>query len=216
MGIKRTMTAEPHRRNGRPDQQASEELVRHIVDTATRLFIERGYPATSIEQISAASGSGKQTIYRRFKSKEGLFAEVINGQASRLIEMAAAAVTTSESPVEALKESCRLFFNFALMEDVIRLERALIAEIGRFPGLGDQVLDKFMAPFKDLLNRVLRSACDAGQIRVHEPELTYALMISLLIGWPTQQALIGRQPFGSPAEREAYFEAAWTLFLRGA
>ncbi len=209
------MTAELPRRVGRPDQQASGEIFRHIVDTATRLFIDQGFVATSIEQIAAAAGSGKQTIYRRFASKEGLFLEVVHGQARRLFEAASTAETAQENPIEALKESCRLFFDFVLKPDVVQLERILVAEVGRFPELGEHLLDDLMAPMWGLINRLLRAAAAAGQIRMHDPEMTHILMISLLAGWPTQQALFGRTPFPTQEAADTYFDAAWAMFLRG-
>nr|WP_242621770.1 TetR family transcriptional regulator [Komagataeibacter xylinus] len=43
----------------------SEELDALILKTATRLFGEQGYAATSVEQIAAVAKVGKQTIYRR-------------------------------------------------------------------------------------------------------------------------------------------------------
>jgi AcrR family transcriptional regulator len=210
------MRADPVRRLGRPDQQASEELVRHIVDTAARLFIQQGYAATSIEQVAAAAGSGKQTIYRRFTSKEGLFTEVISERARRLLEVAEAAEASAVDPIEALKESCRLYFDFVQKPASIQLHRILVAEVVRFPGLGDHVIQNCREPFKALLRRLLQAAMDAGQIRQADPYLTLALLGGLLTGWPVQNALLGREPFGSPEESDAYFEAAWGLFLRGA
>ncbi|MCJ8355797.1 helix-turn-helix domain-containing protein, partial [Novacetimonas hansenii] len=54
---------------GRPDSRMSEELDALILKTATRLFGEQGYAATSVEQIAAVAKVGKQTIYRRHPSK---------------------------------------------------------------------------------------------------------------------------------------------------
>jgi AcrR family transcriptional regulator len=210
------MSAEPLRRTGRPDQQASEELLRHIIETASRLFIDQGYAATSIEQIAAAAGSGKQTLYRRFGSKEALFTEVINYQGQRLIDIAQKAEANHPNPIEALKETSRLLFDFVQQPDMVRLHRTLLAEIGRFPDLGDYVLDNCMGPFKTLFKRLLSAAINAGQVRIADTELANALLSSLMTGWPTQQALLGREPFASPAEREAYFDGAWSLFLNGA
>lgn len=211
------MTADPVRRLGRPDQQASEELVRHIVETATRLFITQGYAATSIEQVAAAAGSGKQTIYRRFTSKEGLFTEVINRQARRLIEFAEAASSASGAdPVAALKEICRQLFDFLLSQDAIRLQRILIAESVRFPALGEFVLENCTGPFDALLKRLLAEAMEAGQIRRISPDLAHAVLTSLFSGGVVKHALLGAEPFKSAAERDAYFDEAWGLFLRGA
>jgi AcrR family transcriptional regulator len=213
---RKMMIAEPHRRVGRPDQQASEELVRHIVAVATRLFVEQGYAATSLEQIAAEAGSGKQTLYRRFGSKAELFSAVINRQLRRLTDMAEAAETTRAPPIEALKQCCRLLFDFVLTPEVISLQRVMVAEVGRFPELSKTVLESCASPFKALMNRLLQAAGDTGRIQVGDLELTRDLMMSLLTGWPVQQSLFGEEPFETDAARDTYFEAAWSLFLKGA
>jgi len=209
------MNAEPLRRVGRPDQQASEELVQHIVDTAARLFIRQGYAATSIEQIAAAAGSGKQTIYRRFVAKDALFIEVINRQGQRLTEMAKAAHATGASPLDALRGIARSMLDFMLDPEKIGLHRVLIAEASRFPDIVGAVLENCTRPFEDLLRAALREAQDAGQIRFDDVEQTQMQMTGLVAGGPLQKTLIGQPPFKSPGERDAYFETAWKVFLHG-
>ena len=60
------------------DAQARTRLARAaVLDTARTLFLERGYAATTIEAISAASRVPSATVYRLFSSKlqllQGLF-----------------------------------------------------------------------------------------------------------------------------------------------
>ena len=57
-----------------------------ILDAAERLMADRGFNATSITAISAASGSPASSIYWHFSSKEGLLAAVIERSAARWIE----------------------------------------------------------------------------------------------------------------------------------
>ncbi|MDP4097069.1 TetR/AcrR family transcriptional regulator [Paenibacillus sp. P96] len=54
-------------------QLQSEQTKKKIADAARMLFIQKGYKATSIEDIVGATGSSKGNIYYHFKSKEGLF-----------------------------------------------------------------------------------------------------------------------------------------------
>lgn len=54
-------------------RQEGEETKKHIAAIAKGLFAQKGYAATSIEDISSATGSSKGSIYYHFKSKEGLF-----------------------------------------------------------------------------------------------------------------------------------------------
>ncbi|OAB35409.1 TetR family transcriptional regulator [Paenibacillus macquariensis subsp. macquariensis] len=53
-------------------QQASELTRKRIVESARHVFIQKGYAATSIEDLATATGSSKGNIYYHFKSKEGL------------------------------------------------------------------------------------------------------------------------------------------------
>ncbi|MDO3412606.1 TetR/AcrR family transcriptional regulator [Saccharibacillus sp. CPCC 101409] len=54
-------------------QIQSEQTRKRIADAARNLFVQKGYKASSIEDITAATGSSKGNIYYHFKSKEGLF-----------------------------------------------------------------------------------------------------------------------------------------------
>jgi AcrR family transcriptional regulator len=48
-----------------------------ILQAAIELVVEGGLQGTSIEAIAARAGVGKATIYRRWKTKEDLFAEAL-------------------------------------------------------------------------------------------------------------------------------------------
>ncbi len=98
------------RRIGRPGQQASEDLLRHILQVARDLFVKNGFAGTSLDQVASISGSGKQTIYRHFASKESLFLAVIRGEMLRLSEVAAAAQADANAPLDTLRQcaSCSI------------------------------------------------------------------------------------------------------------
>jgi AcrR family transcriptional regulator len=57
---------------------AAEETQQAIVQTAARLFLERGYHATSIGRIAAEAGVAVQTIYNSIGSKHELLSRVLD------------------------------------------------------------------------------------------------------------------------------------------
>ncbi|MCG7377907.1 TetR/AcrR family transcriptional regulator [Paenibacillus sp. ACRSA] len=59
-------------------QLQTEQTKKKLADASRALFIQKGYKATSIEDIVAATGSSKGNIYYHFKSKEGLFLYLID------------------------------------------------------------------------------------------------------------------------------------------
>ena len=46
---------------------------RKIFETSMKLFADKGYDATSIEEITATVGVAKGTLYYHFSSKEEIF-----------------------------------------------------------------------------------------------------------------------------------------------
>ncbi|GIO84066.1 TetR family transcriptional regulator [Paenibacillus faecis] len=58
-------------------KQQTEQTKKRIADAAKELFVQKGYKATSIEDIVKATGCSAGNIYYHFKSKEGLFLHLI-------------------------------------------------------------------------------------------------------------------------------------------
>ncbi|WP_426454652.1 TetR family transcriptional regulator C-terminal domain-containing protein [Paenibacillus sp. S-38] len=54
-------------------KQQTEHTKKKIADAAKALFAQKGYKATSIENIVKAAGCSAGNIYYHFKNKEGLF-----------------------------------------------------------------------------------------------------------------------------------------------
>ena len=56
-----------------------------LVDVARKLFAEKGYVNTTMNDIAAASQKGRRTLYTYFKSKEELYLAVLKQETSRVI-----------------------------------------------------------------------------------------------------------------------------------
>jgi AcrR family transcriptional regulator len=67
----------PPRRAGRPSPAEAAQLDNDLREAALRLFLDRGYDATSMDAIAKAAGTTKVTVYARFQSKEELFSSVL-------------------------------------------------------------------------------------------------------------------------------------------
>ena len=80
-----------------------------ILQTARRLFAERGYAATSVNDIAEEASVAIQTIYTRLGSKRGIvmaLLEVIDEEAG--VREAAAAIATASTPADVLRTQNRL------------------------------------------------------------------------------------------------------------
>lgn len=69
----KTRSYDPTRR-----QQRTRATRMRVINAARELFIERGYPMTSVEAISARADVPPATLYRLFASKSAILKEVID------------------------------------------------------------------------------------------------------------------------------------------
>ena len=69
-----------------PSTRRGRDTRRRIIAVAAELMYERGVSATSIEDVLAASGTGKSQLYHYFSSREELLAEVLDHQLDQILE----------------------------------------------------------------------------------------------------------------------------------
>ena len=85
--------------------ESAQATHRRILEAAQALFLDRWYDQVTLEHVAEEAGVSKQTVLRRFGSKEGLFAAVVDELSSETdpmrakvaagdLERFAAAVTT--------------------------------------------------------------------------------------------------------------------------
>jgi AcrR family transcriptional regulator len=63
------------------------ERRQQLLDIGRRLFAEKGFEGTSIEEIAAQAGVSKPVVYEHFGGKEGLYAVVVDREVERLLTM---------------------------------------------------------------------------------------------------------------------------------
>lgn len=83
-----------------------------VLETAAQLFQCQGYAATGINQIVAASGQPKGSLYFHFPGgKQEIAAEAARQSADTVSELIEAVFAASPTPVEALTTICTAFAN---------------------------------------------------------------------------------------------------------
>ena len=63
----------------------ADERKNEILDAAARLFMEKGFDRTSANDILAAVGIAKGTLYYHFKSKEDIMDALIERQTTQIL-----------------------------------------------------------------------------------------------------------------------------------
>ncbi|MBB5136151.1 AcrR family transcriptional regulator [Thermocatellispora tengchongensis] len=78
-------------------RSTAEERRATVMRTAISTFAERGYYGTSTMEVAKAAGISQGYLYRLFPDKEALFAAVVDYCSKRLLEAAAATISSVRS-----------------------------------------------------------------------------------------------------------------------
>jgi AcrR family transcriptional regulator len=89
-------------------EQRREGILRAAVD----VFAERGYHASSIDDIARAAGISKALIYEHFSSKEELHMRLLEENGRELLERLAAAIVGTRRAEARLEAGADAFFRF--------------------------------------------------------------------------------------------------------
>ncbi|MBX0327986.1 TetR/AcrR family transcriptional regulator [Oscillochloris sp. ZM17-4] len=91
----------------------------HILDHALTLFAARGYDGVGVQQICAAAGVTKPTLYHYFGSKSGLLATLVQERsASFRAALAEATAYAGDLPV-SLERVALAYFAFATSQPLL-------------------------------------------------------------------------------------------------
>ena len=83
---------------------ASKDTRRILLNAATNLFYQKGYPNTTIREIGQKAGISNSIIYHYFKNKEEMLSEIIQVASKDLINALVEIQQKVEDPMECLKE----------------------------------------------------------------------------------------------------------------
>ena len=85
-----------------------------ILDTAAKLFAERGFHGVSVHDIGAACGISGPALYKHFKGKGELLSASLTDISETLLKEGSARAAAAESPSEALDALIDWHVEFAL------------------------------------------------------------------------------------------------------
>ena len=173
------MTTEPsayHRR-------VAEQKRAAIVEAATRLFLDAGYASTSLAKVAEAAGVSKATLFKQFPTKAALFDAIVTE--SWKIE------DDLHPPTGDLRAGLtaigRRYVALLTRPGMAALFRIVIAELPRFPELGEAHFEHGKMPYFDSVRRYLDAENALGTATVDDAELAATQFLGMIanhVFWP--------------------------------
>lgn len=178
-----------------------------IVSAAARLFDERGYHPTSMDDIAAAIGIKKPTLYHHVQSKTQIVLwihdELVNELTARLEQRIAEQVPRAE-------------ILLLVMDDILELLqtrpghlRVYFEHHREIPGDEGRTAREKRDRYTDLIHRIIEDGAKAGEFDAADPRLS-TLAFFGMCNWAYQWY----RPGGELSHREIarYF---WRTFMTG-
>jgi TetR/AcrR family transcriptional regulator, mexJK operon transcriptional repressor len=152
-----------------------------IAAVAERVFLELGFNDTTMQIVASRAGASKETLYRHFGSKEGLFSEVVRARAERVYGQVESEIGQRNDPRDVLKKLGYNLLGKLLSEDPLCLFRIVISEVQRTPELGRIFFEQGPNQLLKDLASYLEYATKQGMLNCKEPALAAKLFLGSVV-----------------------------------
>ncbi len=185
-----------------------------ILDASKRLFLEQGYQGVSMDQIAAAAGVSKLTVYSHFGDKETLFAEAIAAKCREALPDDLFASPPAGTLREQLRAIGHGFFALITSEEAISMHRMM-----NTPGTAENALRELFwnagpQRVQAAFGGFLQARVDEGRLRIEDVGLAASQFFCLLKGELHPMMACGLCNEPGPEQVTRHIDATVDFFLR--
>lgn len=159
-----TAAGAPGRRLSAPERREQ------LFGVALRLFAERGYRATTMDDVAEAAGVTKPLVYQHFSSKRALYLELADSVAHELVAAIEEATSSAEGPRQQVERGFAAYFHV-----VVTHQAAFRLLFGRSDVLDDE-LGEAPRRVEDAIAEAIDPLIAAGLDPDHRRFLAYAVV----------------------------------------
>lgn len=188
-----------------------------LLEAATRLFVEKGYAATKVEEVAALAQVSKGTLFLYYPSKQALLKAVVRENiAGRFAEWQ----TELEAFAGTTPELVR--YAFQIWQERIGdtyaggICKLMASECCNFPELASFYLEEVVVPGNALVRRILERGVARGELRPLDLDAAIHLITAPMfayIHWRHSIGMLYPQSLGVSAP--LYFQTHVDNLLRG-
>lgn len=155
---------------------------RKIFEIAMKLFAEKGYEATSIEEITATVGVAKGTLYYHFSSKEEIFNFLVEEGVKLLKNSIEIKIARCNNTIEKLRA-----VNLIQLKIIAKYENLITIVLSELWGSGSR--NKFckdiIQDYMSVIEKIVIQGMENGELIKANPQLVtseiFALICSTLV-----------------------------------
>jgi AcrR family transcriptional regulator len=168
-------------------QQRSEETRAQILESAIKLFSNRGFNAASVDDICKDAGVSKGAFYHHFETKQALFLALLDGW-----------LNTIDSAIEASREKTvpetfqQITMAFPFIFGSAGENLPMFLEFWLHASRDEMIWQASIAPYRryhEYFTSLIKKGVDEGSFVDLDPELTSRMIVSMAMGLLLQSLL---------------------------
>ncbi|KTF16617.1 TetR/AcrR family transcriptional regulator [Pseudoalteromonas sp. H105] len=167
----------------------SEQKRQQIIFAATTLFMDKGFPNTSMDQIAKLAEVSKQTVYSHFKDKNNLFVETVTAHCSSSNlrkEQFDATQTLQENLLRVLTSFISLVFS----PEALKVYDTCVAHKDEYPELALLFYDAAPKVVRKQVETCICHIAEAGLLNIDNPKFATLQLLGMTTGdWKLRHAL---------------------------
>jgi TetR/AcrR family transcriptional repressor of mexJK operon len=183
-----------------------------ILTAAAESFLSNGYANTSLENVAAAAGVTKPTVYNHFSSKANLFRCVVEGYAGKRLQTIDQLDNPTGDTRADLLSFSETFVQLVFSNRAQRWDRLAAAESLEHPEVGEMFFDAGPQKILNLLSKYLSDQKKAKRLCIKNPQRAAEQLIGLLLGVDMLRSIIGKPTSNKSEQRRRCCEAV-DIFL---
>jgi AcrR family transcriptional regulator len=178
-------------RRGRPAAGQDPVKRRQIIEGARRVFINLGFDAASMNDITREAGVSKGTIYVYFANKEELFEALIEEERCAIFDDLYRAIDEGGEPRDTLIRFGVALATKITSDKVTRAQRTVIGICERIPELGARFYERGPKRGHEKLMAYLKGAAEEGHLAIPDFEIAAYQLTELCLAGIYRQRLFG-------------------------
>ena len=196
---------------GAGQRETKRELRRQAILSAAReLFLEKGYEATTLNDVVRRSGGSLATLYEMFENKPGLLRAMVHEHCTVISDTIDRAISAHQPPREALWAITEPMFDKIMDAQATALFKAALAQ----PYLGRQLYEAGPATGQAKVAEYLALQAEEGVMDIEDPIEASQMFFQMMFGHFHQKILFGVPVQLTQEERARHFDRVLAAFLK--
>lgn len=184
-----------------------------VVEAARLAFAANGFDRTSMDEIAAASGVSKMTVYNYFPTKEALYSATVVSTIDRGLAAEALATLDPQDPAASLTQIGLAIVRLMRQDDVLGCHRAVIGSSSQYAELAAQFYAIGPARIVGDVAKFLQAAKAARSLDLPHVQQAADQFVSLFCNLDHWRSVLG-MPKPSEKQDRALVKSNVDFFLR--